>query len=226
MVNSPNKYVPVGLYVDKKLVGFYSALLYDDMARMHGAMIHPDHRKQGYYKRLSDYIWTLDIMKRITFAELFSNEMILPVHKKNGYFVDRQIKEYRVKIEEYSKIYGQLYHLTDAPPTLYDTWRYTNHIYKDYFYYIDYKNENRVIFSIYKGRLQIIEFDDFPFAFVLAHKVAAKYNCKQIAFWSEDNLPLIPHKMIPMWRMYKLTGEDIGIKSNRRLRMGDNTDVF
>ena len=225
MINCPNTYVPVGLYDNKKLVGFYSALLYGDMARMHGAMIHPDHRRQGYYKMLSDYIWTLDDMRGIKFAELFSNEMILPVHKKNGYVIDCQIKEYRIDIEETPKIYGQLYQWTDAPTTLYDTWRYTNNIYKDYFYYIHYKKEKRVVFSVYEGRLQIVEFDDFPFAIILAHKVAEKYGCKQISFWSEDEFPL-EYTMIPRWRMYKTIENFIGIKSNRRLRMGDNTDVY
>lgn len=224
MFACPREYIPVGLFIDNKLIGFYSAIRYHDYARMHGTMIDPKFQGQGHFKTMFRYIISLLQTKGVKFIECIANETIKPIYEKLGCYIDRQIYEYRITPElENPNI---LYNKTEQPLTKYDSWRYTNHLYKTYHYYIDNTFEHCAVFSVYDDRLQIVEFDEFEFAMFLACDLAKEFNCNYVSFWHEEDFPLFNSIPIKTWRMYKELNGNIGIKSNRRLRMGNNTDVY
>ena len=199
----PYKYLAYGIRCNNKLVGYYAInkFLWNGMCV--SAMIHPEYRNKGLYKDLSTYTHLdAQINHNLDYLWLFSNEMIHPVHKKNGFIDIKQIKEYRVPIKDIKIHQGWGFYPKKHKEGSYDKWRYKKHPLKKYIYYENPTSMDYIILSIFENRIQIIGYSNIERCIGLAGFIGKVLNKEIVSFWSERELDY-PFIMLPTWFMYK-----------------------
>jgi len=228
--NCPYEYVSRGIRYNDKLVGYYAFFKYLWNGFCVSAMIHPKYRKKGLFKELSKFTHLDALLKHnLDYLWLFSNEMIHPIHKKNGFVDIKQIKEYRVPIKDITPHRGFGFYPKQFKDKSYDKWRYKDHPLNKYIYYRNPTSGDYIIMSTYENRIQIISCSNIERVIGLVGFIGEMLNKEIISFWSEREFEY-PFIMLPTWLMYlnlKYTNKKRleEILKNQPLSMGVS-DVF
>lgn len=227
--DNPNGYHPIGLRKDGLLIAMHNYWLTPTAGMSTSAMMHPDYRGQGYWGLLCKFCFTE--MERLGkgYIYLFANEAIHNIHAHQGFEHIKQIKEYRIPIDDIEIDVGMNYYPKIYKFDSYDDWRYKKHPFNTYIYYTNPITGGYMIFSEYKNRLQIISYNNLNKAIGVAAHIGNLLNKEIISFWSKKELDY-PSIMIPTWLMIRNLNHPNFDKikqiwKNQPLMMGDS-DVY
>lgn len=239
MFDTPMGYVPVGIFDNGNLIGYYAGIMRNECATAYSAMINKSYRKQGLFTLLAEFLYSECEKRGAKYVYLFDNQNIHHIHiNQCGLIPDRQIKEYRLDYN--ADLVHQFISYYPVFQTDFARWRYAQHPHHQgentrYIYYSTLNGKanqeeyhlKEMAFSTFEDRVQILSFSDLKDALGMAMLIAFILHKKQVAFWCEQELDY-PYVMLPTWRMYKLldnTNLEFVKNHNKILRMYQS-DVF
>ena len=222
---NPYGYINTGIFEKNRLIGYQAFSLTENSGISVSVMTHPKFRKQGLFWKTSD-----DLLERMShlrdYVYLFSNEMIRPIHIKEGYTEVYQIKEYRIP---FSKEFMEPLRFHPGELSDFEIWRYRNHPLVKYSFQYDSAEEHKAFYSLYEDRVQIIDYNqDIQRTIDVGMYIAYAYGKVYVSFWHEGNWEY-PYILIPTWKHYKILNplniDMDDLMKNDKCRMG-MSDVF
>jgi len=233
MFDAPEGYIPAGLFDNEgKLLSFYSVVRYDgNKARTYSSMTHPAYRGQRLYSKVANFLYNTCQDRGIDYCLFFSNANIRKLHKKVlGSIETQQVREYYLNYDK-NKLKSQ-FEYYPIFQNEFVQWRYAQHPFHQsdetrYIYYYNMETKNRLVFSVYKNRVQLLDYDVLEHGIGIGMMICHLLRKKRLTFWSEEELDY-PHFYLPQWRMYKILNEDIKIEDiikQEKIRMFEH-DAF
>jgi ribosomal protein S18 acetylase RimI-like enzyme len=213
MFETPNGYIPAGMFDNGKLIAFYSAVMLDNNhAVCYSAKVDPDYRGFRMIQFVAQKVYDEVKARGGKYVYLFANKNIRNIYKKHlGFQEACQIKEYNLdyvpgQVDQF-KFYYPLYQ------TEWVQWRYAQHpLHQEtntrYMYYYDPESEKYLAFSTYKDRVQLMDYVDLNDGLSIAMLIVMLLEKCCIHFWSEEDLDY-GSECLPVWKMYKMLDDNI-----------------